>query len=63
MKKILVIGSLNMDLVIGLNQMPLEGETILGNNLSYIPGGKRCKSSMCCGTPWGRCGNAWMHRR
>lgn len=39
-KRILDIGSLNMDMVIGMQCMPLIGETILGNSLTYIPGGK-----------------------
>lgn len=39
-KRILNIGSLNMDMVIGMQCMPLIGETILGNSLTYIPGGK-----------------------
>ena len=39
-KGILNIGSLNMDMVIGMQCMPLIGETVLGNGLSYIPGGK-----------------------
>ena len=40
MKKILVIGSLNMDMVIKVHDMPLEGETVLGQEINYIPGGK-----------------------
>ena len=40
MKKILIIGSLNMDMVIGMRHMPVVGETVLGENPSYIPGGK-----------------------
>ena len=39
-KKILIIGSLNMDMVIGMKCMPQVGETVLGNNIAYIPGGK-----------------------
>lgn len=39
-RKILNIGSLNMDMVIGMQYMPLEGETVLGDSLTYIPGGK-----------------------
>jgi len=37
---ILVIGSLNMDLVIHTPRMPLQGETILGGGFRTIPGGK-----------------------
>ncbi|TCL57962.1 ribokinase [Kineothrix alysoides] len=39
-KKILVIGSLNVDMVIEMKNMPAVGETVLGTNLTYIPGGK-----------------------
>ncbi len=39
-KKILLIGSLNMDLVIEMKRMPLVGETVAGESLAYIPGGK-----------------------
>lgn len=40
MKKILVIGSLNMDMVIEMKRMPITGETVLGTQVSYVPGGK-----------------------
>lgn len=40
MKKILVIGSMNMDLVVELDEIPKPGETVLGNSLEQIPGGK-----------------------
>jgi len=39
-KRILVVGSLNMDMVVQIESMPLVGETILGHGLQYIPGGK-----------------------
>lgn len=39
-KKILIVGSLNMDMVIEMEQMPVTGETVLGSTLTYIPGGK-----------------------
>jgi ribokinase len=37
---ILVIGSVNMDLVLQLPRMPLLGESLVGNRYSRIPGGK-----------------------
>jgi ribokinase len=37
---IVVIGSLNMDFIIGVDRLPLPGETILGHNFRMIPGGK-----------------------
>lgn len=40
MKKILVIGSLNMDLVVKVAKLPKLGETILGETLYENPGGK-----------------------
>ncbi|MCI8453090.1 MAG: ribokinase [Lachnospiraceae bacterium] len=39
-KTILVAGSLNMDMVMEMARMPAVGETILGDTLSYVPGGK-----------------------
>ncbi len=40
MTDIVVIGSLNMDLVVKTDRMPKGGETIRGENLKTIPGGK-----------------------
>jgi ribokinase len=40
MGKILVVGSLNMDMVVEVDEMPKIGQTIKGKNLEYIPGGK-----------------------
>lgn len=40
MKKIVVVGSLNMDLVMTVDRVPKTGETIKGNNMSYFIGGK-----------------------
>ena len=37
---ITVIGSLNMDLVTGINKMPRVGETLIGRNFKQVPGGK-----------------------
>lgn len=39
-KKILIIGSLNMDMVIQMKCMPVVGETVLGTEMTYVPGGK-----------------------
>lgn len=39
-KKILIIGSLNVDMVIEMKHMPMVGETVLGTKLTYVPGGK-----------------------
>lgn len=40
MKSIVVVGSLNLDLVAYLSRMPLEGETLTGNDFATFPGGK-----------------------
>ena len=40
MKKICVIGSLNMDLVVNVDTMPKPGQTIIGSNFKEVPGGK-----------------------
>jgi ribokinase len=39
-KKIMVIGSLNMDMVIHSNKIPMVGETVLGGEFLMVPGGK-----------------------
>ncbi len=38
--QILVIGSINMDVVLQAERFPAPGETVLGSELSLIPGGK-----------------------
>ena len=40
MGKILVAGSINMDIVARMENLPRPGETVFGNELHYIPGGK-----------------------
>lgn len=40
MKKIVVVGSLNMDLVMEVDRVPKIGETIKGEEMSYLIGGK-----------------------
>lgn len=37
---ILVVGSTNMDLLLRTSRMPMVGETFIGRDYSYIPGGK-----------------------
>lgn len=48
-QRILVIGSLNMDMVIEMRHMPLKGETVMGNTLTYIPGGKGANQAFAAG--------------
>ncbi len=40
MNHIVVVGSLNMDLVVRVPHMPIPGETVLGKEFQNIPGGK-----------------------
>lgn len=40
MNRIVVVGSLNMDLVIQTKRLPQMGETILGSGFMTSPGGK-----------------------
>jgi len=40
MAKILVVGSINMDLVVRVPHSPLPGETVLGGDFETFPGGK-----------------------
>lgn len=40
MPRIVVVGSLNMDLVLQAPRIPIPGETILGDKFQMIPGGK-----------------------
>ncbi len=40
MKRIAVLGSINMDLMVETPRLPQIGETILGNEIHYLPGGK-----------------------
>lgn len=53
LKKILIIGSLNMDMVVSVKDMPKTGETILGKSLSYIPGGKGANQACAVGKAGG----------
>lgn len=38
--KISVVGSINMDMTVKAERIPLKGETLKGEDLQYIPGGK-----------------------
>ena len=38
--RVAIVGSLNIDLVVGLDRMPAAGETVFGNTLERHPGGK-----------------------
>lgn len=49
MKKILVVGSLNMDFMIRVKENPKVGETILGETVKLVPGGKGANQAYAVG--------------
>lgn len=49
MKKILVIGSLNLDHTIDLKSIPRPGETVKGRAITQIPGGKGANQAYAAG--------------
>lgn len=49
MGKILVIGSLNVDMVMNVDHMPAEGETILCDKMTLVPGGKGANQACAVG--------------
>lgn len=54
-KKILVIGSLNMDMDITLENFPSAGQTVLGRTLENVPGGKGANQAFAAGRLGGDC--------
>ncbi|ERJ92101.1 ribokinase [Treponema lecithinolyticum] len=49
MKKILVIGSLNVDMVVNVHHIPAVGETILAEKMELVPGGKGANQAYAAG--------------
>ncbi|WP_096349077.1 ribokinase [Hydrogenophaga crassostreae] len=45
---ILVLGSLNMDMVVRVSRAPGDGETIEGQSIAYFPGGKGGNQAVGC---------------
>ncbi|TAJ88549.1 MAG: ribokinase [Reyranella sp.] len=48
MSRVVVCGSLNMDVVVQSARRPLPGETILGAEVSFLPGGKGLNQAIAC---------------
>lgn len=46
--RIVVVGSLNMDLIVSLQKFPKIGETIRGEAVNYKPGGKGANQAVGC---------------
>lgn len=54
MKRILVIGSTNIDFTVNVPDFPQEGETVMGEAFKKIPGGKGANQAYACGKLGGR---------
>lgn len=54
METVIVIGSLNMDLVAQVPQLPQRGETIAGNRFQMLPGGKGANQAFVVGRLGGK---------
>src|SRR5437868_9383808 len=53
-KRIVVVGSINLDLVAGTQRIPLAGETVAGLSFQTFPGGKGANQAVaaaCLGAP------------
>lgn len=57
---IVVIGSINMDLVMRVPRMPHPGETLSGGQFQTIPGGKGANQAVACARLSSRGGNVAM---
>src|SRR3954449_13350115 len=53
-RPIVIIGSINMDLVCRKPPVPRPGETVLGSDLSMIPGGKGANQAVAAARLGGR---------
>ena len=52
--QILVLGSLNMDLLLRVPRAPQAGETLIGHSLALLPGGKGGNQAVSCARQGGR---------
>ncbi len=48
-KRIVVVGSLNIDLIVNVDHTPVTGETILAGQLESVPGGKGANQACAAG--------------
>ena len=46
--RIVVVGSVNLDLVVQLERLPEPGETVGGGTFSRVPGGKGANQAVAC---------------
>ncbi|MEI7903983.1 MAG: ribokinase [Candidatus Firestonebacteria bacterium] len=54
MKPIVVVGSSNMDLIVGTERLPVAGQTVLGGAFRMSPGGKGANQAVAAGKLGGR---------
>jgi ribokinase len=45
---IAIVGSFNMDLVVTLSRLPIVGETVVGEQIHFVPGGKGANQAVGC---------------
>lgn len=55
MSKLLVIGSMNMDVVSNVKQFPLPGETIHSSGTAFVPGGKGANQAVAAASAGADC--------
>lgn len=55
MRKLLVIGSVNMDVVSNVKQFPLPGETIHSSGTKFVPGGKGANQAVAAARAGAAC--------
>ena len=48
MSKIIVAGSINMDIITRVASLPQTGESIVGKSVEYLPGGKGLNQAVAC---------------
>ncbi|MFD0589117.1 ribokinase [Paenibacillus sp. GCM10027627] len=55
MNKLVVVGSLNMDMVSGVKRFPLPGETVASSGTVFVPGGKGANQAVAAARAGAEC--------